>query len=383
MRKHLIYRMHASIETTATRELSFTRFSFLMSAIFLVTWGMIWIYIAAFPMAYEGRDYPLSLAKDKLIAQCRPNQIVVFGDSRAVVGVLPTVMNVPVENLAFPGASPVETYFFVRRILRCPEPPRLVVIAHSASMYPKDEFFWSLFAGLGVLSTADIRSVEANARALGDDELKHAERPSAVPYAVLPELYAMRFPPLYFGVLTGGYVAARWRYNERAMHEAVISSGRSSFGTADGSDSISGEVEMVNWHVSPLVNVYLNRTLALLATHHVPVVIMTMPINASTCERLPSEIQPRFSAYLTKIARANPNVKLVDSTIPCWPDQFYGDAWHFNMSGTLAYSRKLQTVLATLLQNKDMASKSRDQDLMTALAAPQVRVLNGTESPDD
>ena len=84
-------------------------------------------------------------------------------------------------------------------------------------MYPEDAYFWSLFAGLGVLSTADIHAVEANAHALGDDELEHAEHPSAVPFALLPALYAMRFPPLYFGALTGGYVAARWRYNERAM----------------------------------------------------------------------------------------------------------------------------------------------------------------------
>lgn len=355
-------------------ELSFRRFILVAALTFLATGGAVWFYIIAFPMAYAGRDYPLALAKSQLIAQCRPNEIAVFGDSRAVAGVLPTAMPEPVENLAFPAASPVETYFSVQRLLRCPDAPRLVIIAHSASMYPQDKYFWSVFAGLGVLNTAQIHAVEADARALGDDELEHAERPSALPFALLPQLYAMRFPPLYFGNMLGGYVAARQRYNERALAEALASSGRSSFGTADGSDAISDEAAMADWHVSPLVNLYFIRTLAMLAARHVPVMIITMPINAATCAHLPPVVQPRFSAYLANIAQAYPNVELVDSTIPCWPDRYYGDAWHFNMSGTLAYSLKLQNVLSPYL------SAPQSQTAMTSWAGPALKTV---ETPDE
>ncbi len=369
--------MRANRKNAPLRELSFAGFILVAGVVFLVTWGAVWIYIAAFPMAYEDRDYPLAIAKERLIAQCRPNEVAVFGDSKVVAGVLPTAMHVPVENLAFPAATPIETYFLVSRLLRCPETPRLVVIAHSASMYPEDKFFWSLIVSSGLLNTAEIRSVEANARALGDDELEHAERSKSVPFALLPELYPMHFPPLYFGSLMGGYVVARWRYNVRALHEAMASSGRSSFGTADRSDGISDEATMADWHVSPLINLYLNRTLALLAARHVPVLIMTLPINDATCKHLPPALQQRFSAYLTEIAQTNPNVELADATIPCWPDQFYGDDMHFNLSGTLAYSRKLQSVLATLLHNDEEASKPRDQAVMAALVEARVQAPNG------
>lgn len=367
----------------AARELSFTGFILVTGMAFIITWGVAWAYIAACRMAYADRNYPLSLAKTQLIAQCRPNEVAVFGDSKVVAGVLPTAMHVPVENLAFPAATPVETYFLVTRLLRCPEPPRLVVIAHSASMYPTDKFFWSVFAGTGLLNTTEIRTVEADARALGDDELVHAERPSSVPFPLLPELYAMRFPPLYFADLVGGYVAGRWRYNERAFSEAMASSGRSSFGTAERSDGIADEAQMTDWHVSPLIDLYLNRTLAALAARHVPVVILTLPINAATCEHLPPRLQQRFSAYLTKVAQANPNVELADATIPCWPDQFYGDDMHFNMSGALAYSQDLQTVLATVLHKGEEASGPHDQTVMTALVDAQVRAPSGEEAPDD
>ncbi|MBU6424794.1 MAG: hypothetical protein KGQ69_00505 [Rhodospirillales bacterium] len=363
------------------RQVSFKAFILISGGAFTLTWAIMWIYIAALPMAYENRDYPVVLAKNDLIAECRPNEVAVFGDSRAVTGILPTAMNIPVENLAYPGASPIETYFFVRRMLRCPQLPRLVVLAHSASIYPKDEFFWTQFVALGALSLADIRSVESNATALGDDELRHVKRISAVPFAVLPELYAIHFPPLYFGPLLGGYVAARWRYNERSYHEAIVTSGHSSFGTANGTDAVTDEDKMTNWRVSPLVNLYLERTLALLAARHVPVIILTMPINASTCKRLPSVIPTRFKNYLKKVATKNPDVELVDPAIPCWPDRYYGDAWHFNMSGTLAYSHQLQNFLATVLHDNEDASmphlQQEAQDEASALE------LNHAQTHDD
>jgi len=367
------------------RELSFKGFIVVASIVFLVTWGVVWVYIAACPMAYADRDYPLSLAKAELIAQCRPNEVAVFGDSMVVAGVLPTAIHVPVENLAFPAATPIETYFFVKRLLRCPEIPRLVVIAHSTSMYPADKFFWSILAASGALNTVEIRAVEADARALDDHELERAEHPSAVPYAFLPELYAMRFPPLYFGDLLGGYVVGRWRYNERALQEAITSSGRSSFGTADRSDgiSISDQADMDGWHVSPLINLYLSRTLALLAARHVPVVIITLPINAATCEHLVPALQQRFSAYLTKVAQANPNVELADATIPCWPDRFFGDNMHFNLSGAVAYSRDLQELLTTVLHEGDEPPGPHDRTVVTALVDARMPTPNIAEAPDE
>jgi len=374
---------HTNERNATARDLSFGRFILLAGVALFGTVGVVWFYIIAFPMAYSGRDYPLSLAKSDLIAQCRPNEVAIFGDSRVVAGVLPTAMQVPVENLAFPAASPVETYFFVKRLLRCPQPPRLVIIAHSASMYPQDKYFWSVFAGMGLLSTADMRTVEANARALDDDELQHAERPTAIPFSLLPQLYAMRFPPLYFGNLLGGYVAARWRYNERAMHDAITSSGRSSFGTADGSDAVSDEAQMADWRVSPLVNLYLDRTLALLAARHVPVMIMTMPINAATCAHLPPVVQPRLTAYLAQVKQAYPNVEFVDSTIPCWPNRFYGDAWHFNMSGAIAYSLKLQQVLDPYLLADAKTPGHQDQTAMAYWKESSVSAPKMMETPDE
>ncbi|MDE2318290.1 MAG: hypothetical protein KGK02_01165 [Rhodospirillales bacterium] len=366
-------------------DLTFARFILLSGLSFVVTWAAIWAYIVTFPMLYQDRDYPLALAKQELLAQCQLNRVVVFGDSKAVAGILPTAMSIPVENLAFPAATPIETYFLVKRLLRCPEAPRLVIIAHSTIMYSRDKFFWSIAANSGILNRRDMQDVVAEARNLNDIELENAERPSSVPYAFLPELYAARFPPLYFANLLGGYVAARWRYNERAYQEAISSYGRSSFGTAASSNGVSDEAQMDNWRPSPLINFYLNRTLGLLASHHVPVVMMTLPINAATCSHLPPTVQARFSVYLKKIAQNNANIVLTDSAIPCWPDRFFGDDMHFNMSGAVTYSHKLQSVIAEILNKREnlTAFNPDNQQLMVAWTNSRLREPAGEEAPDD
>ncbi len=234
----------ADEDGSSGRELSFKSFMALAGMAFLATWGIVWIYIAAFPMAYEGRDYPLVIAKNQLLAQCWPDLgCGVRRQPARPSACCRPACTCPLQISPSLPPSPVETYFLVTRLLRCPTPPRLVIIAHSASMYPKDEYFWSVFAGTGMLTNAEIRTVVADAHGLGDDELEHAEHSSAVPYALLPRFYAMRFPPLYFANLLNGYVAARWRYNERVVHQTIIESGRSSFGTADGSDAIADEAK--------------------------------------------------------------------------------------------------------------------------------------------
>lgn len=323
-------------------------------------WAAIWAYIAAFPMAYMDRDYPLSLAKAQLAAECLPGDIAVFGDSRAAAGIMPKTMDMRVTNLAYPGGSPIENYFLVRRLLRCPTPPRLVVLAQSAAMYVGPHAIWNIFAYDGILTPAELSQVKAEGDKLHDDSLYKMPHPSGVPYALLPELYGIRFPPLFFASLLGGYGFARERYNLEALHDIVGASGNVLFGNAPGSDAIADEARMTAWNVTPLINHYLMQTLALLRNHHVPVAIITMPINQATCADLPAVVQARLSRYLDSLTLHDPNVVLVKSTIPCWPDRYYNDKAHFNESGAVAYSKVFEAMIKQALNGPKMKTAEND-----------------------
>jgi hypothetical protein len=116
-------------------ELSHTSFLCATGLIAILLWCAIWAYVAAFPMAYLDRNYPLAQAKRQLAAECLPERVIVFGDSRAVAAIDPKFMSLQVVNLAYPGASPVENYFLVRKALDCGTPPKLVVLDQEAALY--------------------------------------------------------------------------------------------------------------------------------------------------------------------------------------------------------------------------------------------------------
>lgn len=366
----------------AARELGFGAFVIRFALAFAITCGIIWAYVAAMPMAFENRDYPLLVAKREIAARCIKGVVAVFGDSRAVAGVLPAAMGVPTENLAMSGTSPVETYFMVKRLLRCPTPPRLVIIAHSASSYTGDDNFWQFDAWAGFLGPAQIRQVSEAARRLDDDELRKAKRSQDIPYALLPFLYEIRFPPLYFGSLVNGYVAGRWLYNRHVVRETLASSGHALYGTAPRSDGAAPVGALSDWRASPLINLYLRRTLALLAARKVPALILPMPVNQTTCRRLPHDAGPRFGAYLDRLGEQYPNVIAADPVIGCWPDRYYGDAWHFNKRGAQAFSRDLGRLIADLPLYAGSRVRAADRPALGRLAALSL-TPPGPELSDD
>lgn len=344
----------------STKELSAKAFLGLSGLVFVTIWALVWVYVVTCPMAYMDRDYPLAVAKAELAAQCLPDDVAVFGDSRAVVGIMPQVMHIRVTNLAAPGATPIENYFLIKRLLRCSTPPRLVVLAQSAAMYDEPHAFWNIYGHIGILSGAQLAQVKADGRRLHDDILQRMPHPSGVPYALLPLLYQIRFPPLYFGNLLGGYGFARERYNQAVVRNVVANSGQLSFGNAPGNSQPAGEAKMTDWKVGPLMNDYMLRTLAMLRRHHVPVAILTMPVNEATCRQMPSVVQSRLTRYLDHIQKTHPDVVMADPTIGCWPDRDYNDNAHFNEAGALAYSKQFQAKISKLLRSEDVSTAADD-----------------------
>ncbi len=318
---------------------------------FIASFSCVWLYVATLPMAFLDRDYPLWIAKRTMLDECRLGTVSVFGDSRTMAAILPTAMIIPVENFAMSGTSPVETYFAIERALRCRVLPKLVVIAHSALKFSSDSDYWVFSARCGFLNFAQMRALDADAARLNDNESIHMRRGDGLRPTLRELLFALRFPPFYFDSLVNGYFALRWQHNRQAMRDALQSSGHALFGTAAGSSEVAIEAGPQQYSTSPLVDLFFSRTLALLAKHGIPVVVLTMPINHATFARTRPELERQFAAYLRAKARQYPNLRVVSPAIPCWPDRFYGDAWHFNARGAEAFSHELDPWLRAVLVN--------------------------------
>jgi hypothetical protein len=332
-----------------TRRISALGFLVWVLAVFVVAFGLVWLYVAAMPMAFLNRDYPVWIAKRTMLGECRLGSVSVFGDSRTMAATLPGVMSVPVTNFALSGTSPIETYFMVERAIRCAQLPKLAVIAHSALEFTGDSDYWVFSAKMGFLSYAEMRAVESDAARLHDRSIEDLRRGDGIAAPIRDALFALRFPPFYFDSLLHGFIAARLRHNQNAMRDTLQSSGHALFGTDAGSNEHAGEADVSAFAPSPLVDLYFSRTLTLLAKHHVPVIVLTMPVNHATYLRVQPELRDRFSTYLQTKAKQYPGLHIVGPTLSCWPDTFFGDGWHFNGAGADAYSRELDPWLSHVL----------------------------------
>ncbi len=332
-------------------------------ACFSLVFGLVWVYVATMPMAFLDRDYPLYVAKRTMLDECRPG-VAVFGDSRALAATVPGVMPTPVVNYAMSGTSPIETYFLVKRALDCRKPPSLVVVAHSALKFTSDSDYWKFSARSGFLSYRDMRVVDADAARLHDPEIDDIRRGDQLPLVVRDVLFALRFPAFYFDSLVHGWVAGRWLHNRQAFRDCLASSGHALFGRAAGSSDIAVEGEVPSFTVSPLVDLYFSKTLALLAHRGVPVVLAIMPVNQASYDRMKPDLKDGFASYVSLKASQFPSLRVINPTIPCWPNRYFGDAWHFNAEGADAYSRGLGSWL-----HDEMAGKppARLQDRCLAM----------------
>jgi hypothetical protein len=317
--------------------------------------ALMWIYVNVAPMAFLSRDYPLWLAKQRMIDGCAVGLAAVFGDSRAVAGVVPSVMPIPVSNLAMSSTGPIETYFSVRRLLRCARPPRLIVIAHSVKEFGEDANFWNEGALLGFLNYVDLQEVDHEAERLHDSGSLGSKESDGLVSVVRDRLYSLRFPPLYFASLLHGYFAARLWHNESAMAAALSSHGHALFGTEDGSDGVTEEKDLTGFHASPIVDHYFSETLEVARARGVRVIFISMPMNQSTYNHVVPSLEPEFGAYLGRKESEFSNFRLYGHLISCWPDKFFGDKWHFNEQGGEAFSRAFGAWLKDLLAGAPVA----------------------------
>ena len=314
---------------------------------FALCFGLVWLFVACAPMAFLSRDYPLLIAKRTLIDACRPGVVAFFGDSRAVAGIVPASMDLPVVNDALSGISPIETYQEVTRVLACPTPPRLVVIAHSPLKYASDGEFWTFGAKMGFFSLRELLGILATAARLGESGVFSG--PERMPASVGARLFAWRFPGFYVDSLIHGGIAARWLHNRRSESEAIASSGYLLFGRANGSAGLATEAGVASFAASPTVDHYLDLTLEALARRGVPVVLMTMPVNRATFQSSTAAMRGQFDAYRRRKAQQFAGVTVLGPPLPCWPDTAFGDAWHFNAAGSAAFSKALTSSLRAVL----------------------------------
>ena len=335
------------------------RYLLVLAAAASACFALAWLWVATAPMAWRDPEYPVWRAKLAMLRRCDLGRVLLVGDSRAAVDVVPALLPVLVTNLAVGGGMPIETYIAVSRALACPHPPDRVVISLDAAHFVLADLFWERSVNYGLAGLADLALLQRLTRETGDTSLAEPKRPDGLPIWLRGQLYTWHFPPLDLGSLakSGGFLRL-WR-NRAAFAQALAARGQYFFGRDAGSSAVASEGHLAAFAPLPVLDRYFDRTLALLAARHIPAYFIAMPINDATARKVRPEVRAGFTDYLARYAARYPNFHVIAPLMPAWPDRYFGDEFaHLNPMGAVVFSTQFAACLRGLLMRGGTASAS-------------------------
>jgi hypothetical protein len=312
----------------------------LVSAV--VSFGLVWAWVAAVPMAFMDPEYPAWRAKQVMLDRCDTGEVVILGDSRAAVGILPDLLPFEATNLAVGGGEAIEAFAALTRAVACPVLPRLVILSFDPGHFVRADLFWERSVRFGFVSPQDIAGLREASRQSGDMSVYEVRQADGLPPPLRDWLYRARFPPLYFASLLHGGGFLRWSGNETRLAETLESRGQYYFGVAAGSDSIAAEGHMAAFRPLPILDAYFDKLLTLLDEHGIDSRFVAMPVNDATWRQVQPAVRDAFAAYLAGHARRHPRFRTASDIMPHWPDRFFGDQFcHLNPDGAERFSAEL------------------------------------------
>ncbi len=253
------------------------------------------------PLAFLDPEYPAWLAKERMLASCDLGELVVVGDSRAAVDIIPTVLPLSATSLAVGGGSPIEAYVAASRALGCPTPPRRVIVSFNAVHFTEPDLFWERSVHFGFVRDTDpSRFAKPASEQLNDPSVYDLRRDELTPNAE-SALYTAHFPSFYFNSLVkSGGIASLAKSPDLGGHHRRAR--QYYFGVDAGSGIVAAEGHLETFAPLPVLDHYFDRLLALLAERRTPVDFVAMPMNEATSQSLRPEIREQFAAYLAGYA---------------------------------------------------------------------------------
>jgi hypothetical protein len=342
------------------RAISGRQYLAVSAATAVVTFGLIWVWVAFMPLTFLDPEYAAWRAKQLLLARCELGSMLVVGDSRAAADIEPVLLPEKATNLAVGGGEPIEAYAALRRALACGRPPSRVIVSFDAAHFMLPDLFWERSVGFGFLDSSDLALLRTASQELGDWSVFGMTRPDGLPPRLRATLYRLRFPSLYFGALVHGGVFLRWWENTRGLNRALAARGQYFFGTEEGSDVVAVEGHLDRFAPLPVLDWYFDRMLALLARHGIVVDFVAMPMNEATWRSVTPALRDGFAAYLARYAAKYPNFHIAGDLMPHWPDGLFGDEFsHLNPRGAAFFSAEL----AAWLRGATPPRLARERDM--------------------
>lgn len=262
---------------------------------------------------------------------------IILGDSGAMSSMMPDMMSDSTVNLAVGGGTSIEAYYFLKEYVDNHKAPKNVIVMFAPFHYYTADNYETRTMYFKTLSIKDAKEVYELARKTGDEKIFNKD-------TYLNEFsYRMALPTKYLPAIKAARIFGRYKGNIDAYNRLVDDMGYGPFGTADGCDAVSYESarSWVTWDgEASLLAIYLYNIYNLCVERDINLLILQPALNEASYNALNADYVKDYYDMLN-ISKATYVEATVETTLRCYPNEYFGDVSHLNGRGAEKFTREI------------------------------------------
>lgn len=287
-------------------------------------------------MAFLEGGYPVWKAKQEMLNGCDFGELPFFGDSKLDSAVIPSRLPFPAANLAFAGATPLESYFFVKRSMACAARPRQIVLSFGSGAFSVVQtWLWENAIRYDVLGWNELLDIRSTAKKVNDEYFFNVKTHDGLSGSLRDFLYLAHFPSVYFNSLVEARFFQREERNMARFIEARKARGYFSYRGGEGAAPFAGEIE---FNPLPIQRYYFEKMVELLDSQNISIEFALVPVSSFRYAEKEKENMGNYLKYIHGIEEKYHNFHVLQTDVPIWPNEMFADGAHLNARGAEKYS---------------------------------------------
>jgi hypothetical protein len=306
----------------------------------------VWLYTSLMPMRFLEGGYPIWAAKQAIIRSCDFGSVIVLGDSRPEAAIRPASLGPRAANLSAGAATPIENYYFARRIVNCPHPPQYVIYSHSISSFVHtNEFLWTNATRYGFITFQNLREIARTAADLHDPSFASTSTPDGLTGIIRDLVYSSGFPSIFTASLVTARGFQRYAPNMILFDHTKLTRGDVIYPEPPVQQIVGIDANLKTFAPLPIQSYYFDKTMDVLSATGSKVLFVPVPISVSTFHAMDNKLIVQFQTFLIRHTERFPNIDIARPVMTPWPDDLFVDGSHFNEQGASLFSERLASCL--------------------------------------
>lgn len=312
----------------------------------VLLFAIIWINLLIFPNNWSSSSFSITNNIKNHIESVKNNEILIIGDSRAVAGFNPKIIDSnKVYNLNLGGATPITGYFTLKKLLNSGKTPKLLIVSYAPFHLIEDDSYPRIikedFLNFNEISELYDEINSENDVFWRKDEFNYHKYNLVNRYKAY--LLKIKFP-IFFSAEIKNSKFLRKSENLKMAYDIKNQMGFFTYGKKDFSDLNNQEVELNTFNINKTISKYLTKLFRLANDNNIKLIYINTPFNEASKLNLNNSFLNNYEKKFNLYKKEFPEV-IFYSQIYSYENKYFGDPSHLNKNGSKKFSNYVKGII--------------------------------------